>query len=73
MQLTGDELMIQLNVYMQPESRVSFYQLLRLIIAVKFARYQPDEAQKMADIKTAKEAIEHIYINLQHNLTQHAE
>ena len=72
MQLTSDELMVQLNVYMQPESRVSFYQLLRLISAVKFAKYQPDEAQKTTGVKTAKEAIEHIYYNLQRNLAQHA-
>lgn len=72
MQLTSDELMIQLNVYIQPEARVSFYQLLRLISAVKFAKYQPAEEQKEADIKTAKEAVEHIYYNLQRNLTRHA-
>ena len=72
MQLTTDELMIQLNVYIQPEARASFYQLLRLISAVKFAKYQPADTQKEADIRTAKEAIEHIYYNLQRNLAHHA-
>lgn len=72
MQLTSDEMMIQLNVYIQQESRTSFYQLLRLISAVKFAKYQPGEVQKTADINTAKEAVEHIYYHLQRNLAQHA-
>ena len=72
MQLTADELMVQMNVYMQPEARASFYQLLRLISAVKFAKYQPADTQKGADIRTAKEAVEHIYYNLQRNLAQHA-
>ena len=72
LQLTSDELMIQLNVYMLPEARASFYQLLRLISAVKFAKYQPADTQKEADIRTTKQAIEHIYYNLQRNLSQHA-
>ena len=72
LQLTNDELMVQLNVYMQPEARTSFYQLLRLINVVKFARYGPDEAQKSADINTAKEAVQHIYYHVQRSLTPHA-
>ncbi len=72
LQLTGDELMVQLNAYLQPEARSSFYQLIRLISAVKFARYQPAEPQKEADIGTAKAAIEHIYYHLQRSLHQHA-
>lgn len=72
MQLTNDELMVQLNAYMQPDARTSFYQLLRLIGAVKFARYQPDEAQKTEDINTAKEAVQHIYYHLQRSGVQHA-
>ena len=72
LQLTSDELMVQLNVYIRQEARVYFYQLLRLISAVKFAKYQPAEAQKAADISAAKEAVEHIYYHLQRNFTQHA-
>ena len=72
LQLTSDELMLQLNVYIKPEARTPFYQLLRLINAVKFAKYQPDETQKATDINTAKEAIQHIYYHLQRNLAQHA-
>ena len=71
LQLTSDELMLQLNVYIQPEARTPFYQLLRLINAVKFAKYQPDEMQKATGINTAKEAIQHIYYHLQRNLAQH--
>ncbi len=71
-QLTTDELMVQLNVYMQSEARSPFYQLLRLISAVKFAKYYPEDSGKAADVNTAKEAIRHIYYHLQRNLAQHA-
>ncbi len=70
--LTNDELMVQLHVYMQPEARTLFYQLLRLVSAVKFARYMPEEPQKAIDVNTAKEAVQHIYYHLQRNLAQHA-
>ncbi len=72
LQLTSDELMLQLNVYVKPEARTPFYQLLRLVSAVKFAKYQPGEAQKTTDIDTAKQAVEHIYYHLERNLSQYA-
>jgi len=72
LQLTGDELMVQLNVYILPEARTSFYQLLRLVSAVKFAKYVPEDSQKSADIATTKAAIQHIYYHLQRSLQQHA-
>ena len=71
LQLTSDELMVQMNVYLLPEVRTQFYQLLRLISTVKFAQYKPDEQRKPADITTAKEAIEHIFYNLQRSALHH--
>ncbi len=72
MQLTGDELMVQLNVYLPPDERTPFYQMLRLFSAVKFARYLPEESQKKATIESAKTGIQHIYYQLQRSLIQHA-
>ena len=71
LQLTTDELMIQLNVYILPEERTLFYQLLRLLSTVKFAKYNPEESRKATDIGTAKSAIQHIYFHLQRSLQQH--
>ena len=72
LQLTSDELMVQLNAHLPGEARTQFYQLLRLISAVKFAKYQPDELQKSAAIITAKETVHHIYHHTQRSLLQHA-
>ncbi len=72
LQSTSDELMLQLNHYLQNDERTQFYQLLRLMNAVKFAKYQPDESQKITDINTAKGGIQNIYHRLQSNTPQHA-
>ena len=72
LQLTGDELMMQLNTYLQGDDRTSFYQLLRLMNAVKFAKYQPKEEQKITDINIAKATVQNIYHHLQSSSPQHA-
>lgn len=72
LQSTSDELMLQLNPYLQGNDRTQFYQLLRLMNAVKFAKYNPDESQKIADINTAKQGIQNIYRTLQSHTPQHA-
>ena len=72
LQLTSDELMLQLNNYMQGDERTLFYQLLRLMNAVKFAKYQPKDEQKITDINTAKKGIQNIYYHLQSNVPQYA-
>ena len=72
LQSTSDELMLQLNHYMQNDERTPFYQLLRLMNAVKFAKYNPEESQKITDINTAKQGIQNIYHRLQSHTPQHA-
>lgn len=72
LQSTSDELMLQLNPYLQGDQRTQFYQLLRLMNAVKFAKYNPEESQKIADINTAKQGIQNIYHRLQSHASQHA-
>ncbi len=72
LQSTSDELMLQLNHYMQGDERTPFYQLLRLMNAVKFAKYNPDGSQKITDIHTAKQGIQNIYHRLQSHTPQHA-
>ncbi|MDQ2752109.1 MAG: hypothetical protein M3R72_03705 [Bacteroidota bacterium] len=67
LQSTSDELMLQLNSYLQGDERTPFYQLLRLMTAVKFAKYSPDDSQKITDINTAKTNIQTIYHHLQSN------
>src|SRR5205085_9589524 len=58
--LTQDELTQQLNVYLQQQKvRIAFYQLLRLINAVKFAKYTPPAAQQTESINTAKETVQY--------------
>jgi hypothetical protein len=71
--LTQDELTQQLNVYLQQqEVRIAFYQLLRLMNAVKFAKYTPPAAQQAESINTAKETIQFIHYQLQRS-QQHAQ
>lgn len=60
-QATSDELMLLLGVYLQDEKkRTSFYQLLRLGDAVKFAKYIPAEEQNKQAVETAITSLQHI-------------
>ncbi|HRI22815.1 MAG TPA: hypothetical protein PLA68_17775, partial [Panacibacter sp.] len=71
-QATSDELMILLGVYLQNEkNRTSFYQLLRLADAAKFAKYIPGQEQNRLAIETAITSLQHIDILTQH-IKQHA-
>lgn len=64
--LTQDEIMIQLNVFLQDkDQRTQFYQLLRLINAVKFAKYAPPQTQQQQAISTAKTIIQQIHYHTQ--------
>jgi hypothetical protein len=59
--ITSDELMIAIIVYLQNETkRTSFFQLLRLIDAVKFAKYVPASSQQQEAIETAIASLQHI-------------
>ncbi len=72
--LTQDELTQQLNVYLQqPDERTAFYQLLRLMNAVKFAKYAPPAAQQAESINTAKATVQYIHYQLQRTTQQHAQ
>ena len=66
MQSTSDELIIKLGVYLQDrEMKARFYQLLRLIDAVKFAKYLPAEPQHTEALQQAAAALQHIERQLQ--------
>jgi len=72
--LTQDELMVQSNVYLQQQDvRIAFYQLLRLMNAVKFAKYVPPAAQQTESINTAKATVQYIHYHLQRTTQQHAQ
>src|SRR6202008_2253703 len=59
--ITTDELMLAIIVYLQDEKkRTSFFQLLRLIDAVKFAKYLPVSSQQQEAIETAIASLQHI-------------
>jgi hypothetical protein len=59
--ITSDELMVAIIVYLQDEKRrTAFFQLLRLMDAVKFAKYLPGEAQHDEAITTAITSLQHI-------------
>lgn len=59
--ITSDELMVAIIVYLQDEKRrTAFFQLLRLIDAVKFAKYLPGEPQHEEAIMTAVTSLQHI-------------
>jgi hypothetical protein len=71
--LTQDELTQQLSAYLQQqEVRIAFYQLLRLINAVKFAKYTPPASQQAESINTAKATVQYIHYQLQRS-QQHAQ
>lgn len=71
--LTHDELMLQMNAYLQQQdARTSFYQLLRLMSAVKFAKYAPPAPQQTESINTAKATVQYIHHQLQRS-QQHAQ
>lgn len=71
--LTQDELMVQLKVYMQqPEVSTAFYQLLRLVSAVKFAKFKPQDSYFMQSIHTAKTTVQYIHHHLQSTIRKHA-
>jgi hypothetical protein len=60
-QITSDELMITLIVYLQDEKRrTAFYQWLRLTDAVKFAKYIPEAVQNNEAVETAIASLQHI-------------
>jgi len=66
MQSTSDELMIKLGVYLQDrDMKTTFYQLLRLSDAVKFAKYQPTEQQNEEALKQAAACLRHIEKQIQ--------
>lgn len=72
--LTQDELTVQLNVYLQQQDiRIAFYQLLRLINAVKFAKYAPPAVQQTESIHTAIATVQYIHYHLQRTTQQHAQ
>jgi LPXTG-motif cell wall-anchored protein len=59
LQLTGDELMIKLKIYLAKENvRTKFYQLMRLSDAVKFAKYIPENSENNEAVSTARETIQ---------------
>jgi hypothetical protein len=59
LQMTGDELMIKLKIYLTKEEvRTKFYQLMRLSDAVKFAKYIPETSENNEAISTARETIQ---------------
>lgn len=59
--ITSDELMVAVMVYLQDEKRrTAFFQLLRLIDAVKFAKYLPEGIQDDEAITTAITSLQHI-------------
>ena len=58
---TSDELMVLLVVYLQDEQkRIPFFQLLRLIDVVKFAKYTPSADQHEAAMANATASLQHI-------------
>jgi preprotein translocase subunit Sec61beta len=60
-QLTSDEIMLRLSVYLQHQKRRSeLYQLLRLADAAKFAKYKPSTEENASAIATAVESLKHI-------------
>ena len=60
-QLTSDELMIRLKINLaKEETRTKFYQTLRLVDAVKFAKYLPGNDQNNEAIAISKETIKYI-------------
>ncbi|CAN5640771.1 BatD family protein [soil metagenome] len=59
--ITSDELMVAIIVYLQDEKRrTAFFQLLRLIDAVKFAKYLPAEVHHDEAVTTATASLQHI-------------
>ncbi len=61
LQMTSDELMIRMKVYLSKENiRTKFFQLLRLADAVKFAKYLPDNLQNNESLETARDTIKYI-------------
>ncbi len=66
MQSTSDELIIKLAVYLQDRGvKTTFYQLLRLVDAVKFAKYLPAEGQHAQALQHATTSLQHIEKQLQ--------
>jgi hypothetical protein len=66
MQSTSDELMLKLGVYLQNrEMKTTYFQLLRLTDAVKFARYQPAAQQTEEALQQAAATLQHIEKQLQ--------
>jgi hypothetical protein len=65
-QSTSDELMIKLGVYLQDrDMKTKFYQLLRLVDAVKFAKYLPAEQQHEEALQSAAVSLQHIERQIQ--------
>ena len=63
LQNTADELMLTMKIYLQDEKmRTSFFQLVRLAVAVKFAKYIPDHEQDKA-INTVRAVLDYIDYN----------
>lgn len=61
MHTTADELMVKMDTEIKDASlKTKFYQTIRLINAVKFARYKTGETEKETAINSVTEVIEHI-------------
>ena len=73
MQCTSDEMMLRLQVSLQQEEiRTRFFQLVRLIDAVKFARYTPAENYKAEAIDTISQTVQLIHSQMQQAIQHHA-
>lgn len=66
MQLTSDELLPALSVYLQaPQAKADYKQLLQLIDAVKFAKYTPPQQDNIQALQLAAATLEHFERQLQ--------
>ena len=74
LQSTSDEMMIRLqsNLLLPEEIRTRFFQLVRLIDAVKFARYIPAENYKAEAIDTISKTVQLIHTQMQQAIQYHA-
>ena len=60
-QLTGDELIIHLKVYLLEEKiRTPFYQVVRLCDAVKFAKYDPAASENTESIIQVRRTLQYV-------------
>jgi hypothetical protein len=61
MQTTPDELMLRLKVDLQSnEFQTPFFQLIRLVAAVKYAKFQPSNSERSSDLDLTTSTIKHV-------------